>query len=124
MITQHVDFRFAAGLPFSGGSTPAIDGWCRFREGATGLAGVIGLIDVWPAPLLHLGTAPFPASTVHWTSHVLHADAVAEPDALYRYRARTLAADHGTSTFVAQLWAPDGRLVSWSEQLVAVFDRR
>jgi len=122
-FTQHVDFRFIGALPFSGSQAASLDGWCRFSDGASGLAGVVGLIDTWPAPILTSATRPVPASTVHWTAHVL-GDIDPDPHAWYRYQARTRSSAHGYTTFDAHLWTASGRLVSWSEQLTVVFDQR
>jgi len=121
-FTRHVDFRIRRGMPFSGAERAEIDGWCRFTEGSTGIEGLLGLLDAWPAPLVALTTRPVPASTVHWTAHLL-TDRPPSPDAWCRYQARTLSAADGTSTFAATLWGPDGAPLAWSEQLAAVFDR-
>lgn len=122
-FTQHVDMRFHRGIPFTGSERAEIDGWCRFRAEATGMASVVGLVDAWPAPLLTMGRGVFPASTVHWTLHWF-GGADLDPMAWYRYRSRALQADHGNTTFEAHLWDEHGRLVAWSEQLAVVFDVR
>lgn len=124
VFTQHTDMRFLSGMPYSGAKDAVIDGWCRFRVGASGLAAVVGLVDVWPAPLLARTTRPAPASTVHWSLHLYCDDPDLDATAWYRYRARTLRAGDGMSTFEASLWDADGRPICWSEQLAAVFDRR
>lgn len=123
IFLNFVDMRFHVGIPFMGGSKAIVDGWCKFEEGATGLSGIVGLADVWPAPLLATGKGPMPASTVHWCLH-LFTDAEPDPDQWYRYQARTIHAEDGMTTFQAWLWAQDGTPILWSEQLAVVFDVR
>ena len=121
-FTRHVDFRVDRGMPYSGAKAAEIHGWCRFKEGSEGIEALVGLLDAWPAPDIATATRPAPASTIHWTAHLL-ADRAPAPDAWLRYRAHTLFAADGTTTFAATLWGPDGAPLAWSEQLTAVFDR-
>lgn len=120
-FVQHFDMRFLQGMPFSGATEPVLDGWCRLRGGGSGLPALIALLDAFPAPSMALLSGPTPASTVHWTAHLLHPDPPS-PDGWFRYRAQTLAAADGTSTFAATLWDEAGTPLAWSEQLHAVFD--
>lgn len=120
-FTQHVRYLQTEGdPPFSGSSRALLGGYCRHRTAATGIEAVVALLDAWPAPVLCLGRAPFPASTVRCACHL-----VGEPpagfDGDFFFLASGVSAGGGYATTLAHLWAGD-LLVAWSEQLVAVFD--
>jgi acyl-CoA thioesterase len=112
-----VDGRF----PFTGQTEPGVSGWCRFREAATGTAGVLALADAWPPPVLSMLTRPAPASTVRWSSHIVGPVSDAHAGDWF-YRSRCVHAADGYTVMVAELFDPEDRLVVWSEQLAAVFD--
>ncbi|MEZ4381058.1 MAG: thioesterase family protein [Nannocystaceae bacterium] len=120
-FTQHLDLRWAdGGFPFSGHHTEGIAGYCRHRTPADGVEALLALVDAWPAPVLPLLDRPTPASTVRWTVHL-----IGEPPASDAYcwlRSTTIAAGDGYATTVARLHGPDGELLAWAEQLVAIFD--
>jgi acyl-CoA thioesterase len=119
-FTQHVMLQWATGsLPYAGGAEARYEGYCRFREPAGDVEGLIGLLDAWPCPSLSLLKSPTPASTISWTAHVLHVPQ--SFDGWFAFASETVAGEGGFHTSVGRLHAPDGRLAAWSEQLVAVF---
>ena len=73
-----------------------------------------------------VGTAgahrPAPASTVRWSLQFPGSCDIIGDDWFW-YESDTVIAAGGFSTMTARLWQGD-RLVSWSEQLLAVFERR
>lgn len=121
-FTRNLDFRFAEGIPFSGGASARVTGYCRHRTEERGVAALAALVDAWPGTVLPLLTAPAPASTVRWSLQ-FPSDQLPSGDEWFWYTSDTPAAAGGYSTMTAQLWR-DGRLISWSEQLLAIFDRR
>ncbi len=119
-FTQHIAFRWArGGLPFSGASEANMAGYCRFRPPSGGVEGALGLLDAWPCPSLALLEAPTPASTVMWTAHLF--DVPDTFDGWFAFEYETVVAADGFHTSVGKLYAPDERLVGWTEQLVVVF---
>ena len=121
-FTRNLDFRFASGFPFTGGTDARITGWCRHRRDERGVAAIAALVDAWPGTVLPLLTTPAPASTVRWSLQ-FPGDEEPRGDDWYWYTSDTPSASGGYSTMTAQLWRGD-RLLSWSEQLLAIFDRR
>lgn len=120
-FTQHAQMRWARGsAPFTGGSEPSFDGWCRLRVPAGDVEGLVTMLDLWPSPTLGLVSKPTFASTVSWTAHVL--DVPSSFDGWFQFHYAAMAAREGFHTVAGQLWAPDGALVGWTEQLVAFFD--
>ncbi len=113
---------FALGIPFTGSDEARINGWCRHRTPATGPAAVAALVDAWPGSVLPVLTAPAPASTVRWSLQFPGSCDIIGDDWFW-YESDTVIAAGGYSTMTARLWQGD-RLVSWSEQLLAVFERR
>lgn len=124
-FTQHFEYRWTSPrFPFSGADRANLGGWVRRRDhGPVDVAGVLALIDAWPAPILPLLTKPAAASSVTWM-----VDLVTEPpaggwpgDAFFRFECDAIAAWDGYADIRGHLWAPDGRLVATSTQLVAEF---
>lgn len=124
-FTQHFAYRMRPdGVPFTGGSDPRLGGWVRFAEPApVGVAGVLALLDAWPAPVLPLFTRPAPASTVTWMVNlVAEAPEAGWPGAMWwRFEAETEAAGGGYCDVTGRLWDDAGRLVATSRQLVVEF---
>lgn len=119
-FTRHVELRWAdGGLPFSGAHEARTRGYCRFRKPGGDVEGLVGLLDVWPIPSLSVLAAPAPASSVTWTAHVLRAPRPSNDWFAFEYE--TAVGERGFHTVVGRLHGPDGRLVAWTEQLVAVF---
>ncbi|MEM6292799.1 MAG: thioesterase family protein [Myxococcota bacterium] len=119
-FTQHVDMRWAEGAtPYSGSETAAFVGHCRYRVPLGGVAGLLALLDTWPAPSLGKASKPIPASTVSWTAHLLGVPADFEQWFTFQYE--TAVGQNGLHTVVGRLYAEDGTLLGWTEQLVAVF---
>jgi acyl-CoA thioesterase len=130
---QHIEYRWCSdAFPFSGGGpeTARLKGWARHRSAATGLEATIALLDSWPPVILPMATGRIPASTVRWAIHLaglndLSDQELAEVDAAaqwFWYEAQTVQAADGYATATAAMYA-DGRLLAWSEQLIAVYDR-
>lgn len=121
-FTRNFEFRFATGIPYTGSAEAEVTGWCRHRTPERGAAAIVGLVDAWPGTILPVLTAPAPASTVRWSVQFPGDDEIAG-DEWFWYSSGCPTAAGGYSTMTAQLWLGD-RLVSWSEQLLAIFDRR
>lgn len=119
-FTQHVQMRWASGSPpFSGGDIAAYTGLFRYRCPVADAEGLLGLLDTWPCPSLSLLKGPSAASTVSWTAHLL---ALPEPsDGWFTMAYETVAGGGGFHTAVGRLYSPEGQLIGWTEQLVAVF---
>lgn len=121
---QHLAMRWTvASLPYSGAGPEGalITGWCRHRTPATGLPALLALVDAWPPSVLSMATGPTPASTVRWAVHLLEPVAPDDDPGWLHYDVRTEHSAQGYATSHARVHR-DGRLVAWSEQLVAVFD--
>ncbi len=133
---KNVEYRWCSeAFPFTGGGpeTARLNGWVRHRTDAHGLEAMIALLDAWPPVVLPMATGPTPASTVHWAIHLAPPEAYpaasdgtdAGFDAAKQwvwYEARTVQCADGYATAYASMFA-EGRLVAWSEQLIAVYDR-
>jgi acyl-CoA hydrolase len=117
---QHVELRWASGgVPYSGATEPEFSGYFRFRVPAGGVEGVLALLDVWPCPSLSLLERPAPASTVTWTAHVLAVPTNFEGWFAFDYE--TVFGAHGMHTVVGRLYSPEGALIGFTEQTVAIF---
>jgi acyl-CoA thioesterase len=124
-FTQHIEARWCTpDVPFSGAGPEGavVRGWCRHRTPASGLPAVIGLLDSWPPSVLPMAPGPAPASTVRWSAHVVGPLPPAGGSEWYWYEAETVHSADGYATARAALYA-ERRLVLWSEQLIAVYDR-
>ncbi len=124
-FTRHFDYRWATDrLPFTGADTADIRGWVRERGAQpVDAAAALALIDAWPAPVLSLAAAPFPASTVTWMVDFVAPDALgaAAPGAWWFFHGTTVAAGDGYAHVEGRLTDAAGRLVAVSRQLVAEF---
>ena len=119
-FTQHFEFHFTeGGLPFSGASEPVIGGFFRHLTEASGMEAVVALVDAWPAPLLPVASGPVPASSIHWSTHIV-SPPPQDFDGYWWHRAHVVQANGGYGSIVARLYA-DKTLIAWSEQLVAVY---
>ena len=123
-FTRFIDYRYSeGGYPFSGQSEAKLGGYCRHKTAAgSPEEAVIGLLDAWPPAVLPLLDKPSPASTVSWSAH-LYDPPAHQPGDWWYYLGETIRYRDGYATTVARLFAPDGRLVAWSEQLVSVYER-
>ncbi len=121
-FTQAFAYRWAEGpMPFSGSSESHFGGYFAYKgEPGPAEVALVGMLDAWPPAVLPMLKGPAPASTVSWSAHLLEVPLV-RAEEWWSYRARTAAAGSGTATTQAKLYAPDGRLVALSEQLVAVY---
>ncbi|MFN8126606.1 MAG: thioesterase family protein [Candidatus Nanopelagicales bacterium] len=120
-FARNFTMSFATGIPFTGSTEPRITGWCRHLTPAVGVAAVSALVDAWPGSVLPVLTRPAPASTVRWSLQFPGASDVAADEWCW-YENETVTAQGGYSTMTARLWQ-DGRLLSWSEQVLTVFER-
>ena len=124
-FTKQFEFRIANGNGLYVGSKRAnISGYVRYPGGGPiDAAGVLGRLDSWPPAILPLLTKFAPASTVTWMVDVVGELPArgASSDAFYRYEAEGVAAANGYGSCEARLWAPDGKLVAASRQLVVEF---
>jgi acyl-CoA thioesterase len=124
-FTRHFAYRWATGgFPFTGGKEARLGGWFRLREPVPlDSAGVIAILDAWPAPILPLSDRPIPASSITWLANVI----VPPPpggwpgDAWWYYQAENVASRAGYADFEARLWTASGQLVATSRQLLAEF---
>lgn len=119
-FTQHVAFRWGKGAyPFTGATDASYTGYCRFRVPFGDVEGVLGLLDAWPCPSLSKVKGPAMSSSVMWTAHVLRVPT--QTDGWFGFEYDTVAGKDGLHTAVGRLFAPDGALVAWTEQLMTVF---
>jgi acyl-CoA thioesterase len=124
-FSKQFEFRIAGGrLPFSGAARANLGGYVRHASGGPiDAAGILGLIDAWPAAVLAKLTKFAAASTVTWMVDIaceLPAHG-SESDAFYRYDAEGIAAEGGYGSNEARLWGPDGKLVAASRQMTVEF---
>lgn len=124
-FTKHVEFRIAGGrIPYGGAERANIGGYVRFVGGGPiDAAGLLGLLDAWPPPALAKLKKFAPASSVTWMVDVIGELPArgTQSDAFYRYDAECVAADGGYASCEARLWAPDGKLIAISRQMVVEF---
>ena len=117
---QHLQMRWASGgAPFSASKEAHFTGYFRFRVPTGGAEGLLALLDVWPSPSLSLLKKPTPASTVTWTAHIL--ELPSDFGGWFAFEYETVAGAHGMHTSLGRRHGPDGRLLGWTEQTVAVF---
>lgn len=112
-------------IPFSGAKQAGLGGWCRHRSdpGRDPYAALVGLLDLWPSPVVSMLSRPGPASSVTWSSLFYDVPAVVDAEEWWWYASEAVAARNGYAGFRASLYGPSGRLAATVEQLVAVFDR-
>lgn len=123
-FTQYIEMRWCfGGLPFAGTSHREMGGWMQFREppATLGDAGVIALIDAWPAAILQHLTERVPASSLSWSVELVHPRPEVRPDEWLLYRATTDQAGEGYGHIHAEIWNRRGELVAISRQTVVVF---
>lgn len=119
-FTQHLALRWAeGGYPYSGSDAASFTGYCRFRAPAGDAEGLVALLDAWPCPSLALAKGPAAASSVMWTAHLIHTPPPGE--GWYGFEYDTVVGAAGMHTAVGRMFDADGRLVGWTEQLVAVY---
>jgi len=118
-FTQHIELRHAlGGLPFSSASAQSLGGWTRLlRPAPLGPALALALMDAWPPACFAAEAAPRPVGTVAMSCHFLAPLAPAEA---WLVSAEGLQNGGGYASQDNLLYAPDGRLIARSHQLVAV----
>lgn len=121
---QHFELSFSDGsLPYSGHGDVTLGGYCRHRTANDGdVESLIALLDLFPAPAVTMVNHPFNTSTVRWSCHVLEALPL-DPATRFWFVYDTVAAKGGYTTIVGRLYAGQ-TMVAWSEQLMALFDKR
>lgn len=127
-FTRHFDYRWTAEeFPFSRAERAHVQGWIRpHSEGVVDAPCLASLVDAWPPPPITMLGGPAPVSTICWQLHLL-----CDPPACgipaggwWLFDDRALAADAGYVDTEGLLWAPDGRLMATSRQLVAEFSNK
>lgn len=120
-FTQHFHMRWAhGGYPYSGAKEASTIAHLRYRDvQASGLEGVLGLLDALPAPSLSLLTEFAAASSVSWTAHLVEIPAHFEQWFTFTYD--TLFGADGFHTVVGYMYDERGKLIAWTNQLAAVY---
>jgi acyl-CoA thioesterase len=126
-FTQHFEYRLHPGAGLYSGSTKAtVGGYVRHPQGGPiDAAGLLGLIDAWPAAILPMLKRPAPASSVTWMVDLV-GDTPAhgsESDDFFRYESHAVAASGGYASCEARLWNARGELMAASRQLVVEFSQ-
>lgn len=126
MAMRNYEFRFALGVPFSGGPARA-GGWVRPREPRVADAlMVFNYTDIWmPAAFMKL-TEPEWVPTVELTVNFLDELPVpgARPDDWYAVMFEAPAAEGGYWREEGSVWSREGRLLARSSQLSVFLPRR
>lgn len=124
---RHLELRPIAGLPFTGGAGRTVTGWVRPLAPVSQLdaAVVVALADAWWGAIIARLDRPRPVGTLGFTVDLTTdpAQLPREPDGRLRplfHRGQTLVAREGYAVEQRELWAENGRLVSWNTQTVAV----
>lgn len=122
-FTRHFTYRMAPGaMPFAAAARGAMDGVVRANDDQDiDLAMVIALADAFPAPVLAMVGWPTPISTATWMLNIVDTLPTDGGRGWWRYRSSAEAVGDGYVDVDARLWAPDGRLIATSRQLVAEF---
>lgn len=122
-FTQHVEMRWAKGLPpFSGVTDPNAQIYVRHRDDAAmSEAHLVAACDIIPPPVLSAMKAPTPGSSMNWQLELLADPACLRGDDWLRFDAEMTAAHSGYSWQTAKIWSGQGELVAISHQCVAVF---
>ncbi len=121
-FTQHIDYRWASShFPFTGGSSPQIRGWCRFREDLpVDAAMVMLLIDAWPAGIITMAPEFVAASSVIWMVNFFDFSPLPAGSWLQTVQ-RTTMSRAGHAENIADIWTSEGKLVARSRQLVTIY---
>ncbi len=122
VFTQHVEFRCAGGIPFSGVADPETVGYVRFHRPGTrrGDEFLVAMADCWWPAMLAAETRPRPAATLTFAFEALGDLSGEDPAAPLAYRGRVLAARDGYAVETRELWTPSGRLVALNQQTFVV----
>ncbi|EAT13919.1 thioesterase family protein [Bermanella marisrubri] len=124
---QHLDLRFTSkALPFSGADQGIITGYMNFNDPHSEFndASVVALIDAWPPAVFPMLKGPAPGSSVTWNIEFIQPRTeLAQDDSLY-YECEVKQADLGYAHTEAKIFHPNGELIAFSRQLVAVYDKR
>lgn len=110
------------GLPYTGSSEPSTELLLKLREHrVSGEIELAVLSDAPPTPGISMLSKPAPASSITWTLEYLGVVEPATTDGWWRFQSAAEWAADGYLTQTATLFAPDGRAVTRSHQLVAVY---
>jgi acyl-CoA thioesterase len=118
---DHVDARFTGEhMPFSGGTTPAIDVWVRLHEPEPIDAAVVAcLLDVSPPAITSTFAGPRAVASVDFNVLLFDVPQIAPTDfCLCSIRSRW--AGDGYTEELRDLWSPSGVLLGQCRQLLAL----
>lgn len=117
VFTQHFEFRFVEGVPFSGSERAVSGGWLRPTvPAALDTSLELAMLDAWPLAVLPTFRGPRRAASIVIQFHLF--EATAAPDAWFRVRVESQVQQGGYSEQTGKIWGPDGKLVGLSHQLV------
>lgn len=122
-FTRHFTYRMAPeAMPFANAARAGMDGVVRNNDGQpVDLPALLCLADAFPAPVLAMVGWPTPISTATWLFNIVDALPADGGPGWWRYRSGAVAVGDGYADVDGWLWAPDGRLIATSRQLVAEF---
>jgi acyl-CoA thioesterase len=121
---RHFEFRWFAGVPFSGAAEARMGGWIRPRVPTSLDAPLaVALLDAFP---------PSPSARVEGFCNLATMDLTvhfyaplppqgASPEAFWLRTAHSRQASEGYADDLAELWDAEGRLLAQCRQMVAVF---
>ena len=125
VFTQFCTFRDCVGESvYSGGTDARLGGWGRLKEPvALTPATLAFLADAWPPAMLACHTDFCPVASVALTLqfHAGAGDHGLAPGTPILVEARQVASSEGYSDELANMWAPDGRLLATIRQQVIAF---
>lgn len=120
---HHFEMRWVEGPGLFGGQHSCTRAYLRHRDPAAPTEShVIAMTDALPPPALSLCTKPAPASTLVWSLEFLAHDCSFPAGAWWRIDHDIEAGGEGYAHQSGVLYAPDGRPLALTRQLVTVFD--
>lgn len=121
-FSANLEFRVVEGAPFSGSDRSFTCGWVRALKPAPRLdtAALASHIDAWWPALYARLEEPRPISTTTFTFEPVGSTEGLDPTAPLFHVGRTIAATHGYTVELRELWGEDGRLVALNQQTIAI----
>ncbi len=124
-FSQHFEYRWTSPVaPYSAADAARVQGWIRARDtAAIDIASVMSLVDAWPPSVISMLDRPRPLSTVTWQANIMAAPPAGgyPSQGWWFFDSQAQGVGAGYSGEQSQFWAPDGRLLVSSQQLVAEF---
>ncbi|MCL2776464.1 MAG: thioesterase family protein [Polyangiaceae bacterium] len=120
-FSQHFEYRFVCGVPFSGSAEAHTTGFIRLREpvDAADAAVVVAHADAWwPSALPRMST-PRLMVTLSFTLEMFGGPELLSSAPLL-HTSRAMAGQSGYITEARELWTVDGRLVAANQQTLAI----